>query len=378
MTDIEPKASNVMLTKPAERRQTPPPPPRLPSDLQKPEPRRAGRVSLAAQLAIIAGGLLVTLLIALVGDRLFAGAVAGFAVMIIGTALVFRIVEGGRQAANRVFTIVVVHAFLLALVPLISVSVLVVQEGAARFDLEFIVSDMRGVLGPDGGALHAIVGTLLVTLAAAVISVPIGIMCAVYLVEYGRGRLAKVITIFVDVMTGIPSIVAGLFAYAFFAIFLGPSVRFGIGGSVALSVLMIPVVVRSVEEMLKLVPNELREASYALGVPRWRTITKVVLPTAGGGIAAGVTISIARVIGETAPLLIIAGSTKVLNFDLFDGRMMTLPVFTYESYMIPGTPPAEGINRAWAAALTLMIIVMALNLLARLIARVLGRNAGAR
>ena len=231
---------------------------------------------------------------------------------------------------------------------------------------------MRGVLGEGGGVLHAMVGTLLITGAAAVISIPIGIMAAVYLVEYGRGALARAITLLVDVMTGIPSIVAGLFAFAFFAIFFGPSVRFGIGGAVALSVLMIPVVVRSVEEMLKLVPNELREASYALGVPQWRTIVKVVLPTAAAGIAAGVTLSIARVIGETAPLLIIAGATTTTNWNVFDGRMMALPVFTYNSYTIPGVPPEFGVERAWAAALTLFVLVMALNLIARLIARLFG------
>ena len=140
-------------------------------------------------------------------------------------------------------------------------------------------------------------------------------------------------------MTGIPSIVAGLFAFALFALFFGPSVRMGFMGAVALSVLMIPVVVRSAEEMLKLVPNELREAAYALGVPKWRTIVKVVLPTAIAGIVTGVTLAIARVIGETAPLLIAVGITTAINFDPFDGRMATLPVFAYYSSRQPGVPP---------------------------------------
>jgi len=141
----------------------------------------------------------------------------------------------------------------------------------------------------------------------------------------------------------------------------------GIGGAVALSVLMVPVVVRSCEEMLKLVPNELREASYALGVPKWRTIVKVVLPTALAGIVTGITLAIARVIGETAPLLVIAGATDSVNFNLFDGRMATLPVFTYSSIMQPGVPPGPSIERAWGAALVLLIIVMLLNLVARLV-----------
>ncbi|WP_307793913.1 phosphate ABC transporter permease PstA [Actinotalea soli] len=282
------------------------------------------------------------------------------------------VVEGRRRANDRMWTVLVTLAFALALLPLLSLVITVTQNGLARFDWDFLTTDMRGVLGEGGGALHAIVGTLIITGLATVISVPIGIMTAVYLVEYGRGRLARAITLLVDVMTGIPSIVAGLFAFALFAIFFGPSVRFGIGGAVALSVLMIPVVVRSVEEMLKLVPNELREASYALGVSQWRTIVRVVLPTAAAGIATGVTLAIARVIGETAPLLIITGSTNILNTDPTDGRMSSLPIFTYYSYTIPGVPPEFGVERAWAAALTLFLIVMLLNLVARVVSRIFG------
>jgi phosphate transport system permease protein len=170
-------------------------------------------------------------------------------------------------------------------------------------------------------------------------------------------------------MTGIPSIVAGLFAFALFALFFGPGVRLGFAGSVALSVLMIPVVVRATEEMLKIVPNELREAAYALGTPKWRTITKVVIPTSIAGIASGITLAIARVIGETAPLLIVAGLTTGLNFNPFEGRMATLPVFAYTSYAAPGVPREPYLDRAWTAALVLIIIVLVLNLVARLIAR---------
>ena len=177
---------------------------------------------------------------------------------------------------------------------------------------------MRNVVGEGGGIFHALWGTLIVTTLAAIMSIPIGLLTGIYLVEYGNGRMARWITFLVDVMTGIPSIVAGLFAYALFVIFFGEGVRMGFGGAVALSVLMIPLVVRSSEEMLKLVPNELREASYALGVSKWRTIVKVVLPTAIAGIITGITIAIARIIGETAPLLIICGSTDSVNFNPFD------------------------------------------------------------
>lgn len=291
--------------------------------------------------------------------------------------VVSSVVEGTRKATDRFVTGLVTVAFLIAMVPLVSVSWTVVSAGVSRFDAIFFSSSMRNVVGEGGGAVHAIWGTVLITLAAAVISIPIGLMTAIYLVEYGAGkRIARGITFLVDVMTGIPSIVAGLFAYALFALFFGAGVRLGIMGSIALSVLMIPVVVRSSEEMLRLVPNELREAAYALGVPKWLTILKVVLPTAIAGITTGVMLSIARVIGETAPLLVTAGFTDSLNLNLFDGRMQTLPVFTYAQYANQGIPPEAYTDRAWAAALTLILIVMVLNLLARLVAKLFAPKTG--
>jgi phosphate transport system permease protein len=219
-------------------------------------------------------------------------------------------------------------------------------------------------------------GTLVITGLTTLISVPIGLLTAVYLVEYGRGRLRRAVNVLVDVMTGIPSVVAGLFAYALFEIFFGPGVRLGVAGAVALSVLMIPVVVRSAEEVLKLVPNELREASYALGVPKWRTIVKVVIPTAIAGLGTGVTLAIARVVGETAPLLVTVGITSVTNLNPFDGRMATLPVFAYYQLTRPGVPPEFAVDRAWTAALLLIVLVMALNVVARLISRFFAPKTG--
>ena len=287
------------------------------------------------------------------------------------------LVEGRRKGVDRLVTGVVSIAFLVAMVPLVSLAVTVLVNGVAGLSAEFFSSSMRNVVGEGGGALHAIVGTLLITLAAAVISIPIGIFTAIYLIEYGAGnRLARGITFLVDVMTGIPSIVAGLFAYAVFALIFGPGIRMGIMGSIALSVLMIPVVVRSTEEMLRLVPNELREASYALGVPKWRTIAKVVLPTSVAGITTGVMLSISRVIGETAPLLLTAGVATSMNYNLFEGRMMTLPVFVYTQYMNAGIPVEAYHNRAWAAALVLILIVMLLNLIARIVAKVFSPKLG--
>jgi phosphate transport system permease protein len=276
-----------------------------------------------------------------------------------------------RKVVDRIATLLVTAAFLLAMFPLASILWTVVSKGAQVLSADFFTYSMRNVVGEGGGIYHALIGTLLITGAAAVISIPIGLLTAIYLIEYGEGRtLSRIVTFLVDVMTGIPSIVAGLFAYALFVLFAGPGVRMGFGGAIALSLLMIPVVVRSSEEMLKLVPNELREASYALGVPKWRTILKVVLPTALAGIVTGVTLAIARVIGETAPLLIIAGLTDSVNFNLFNDRMATLPVFTYSAIASPGFPPGPSIDRAWGAALVLLIIVMLLNLIARIVSAV--------
>jgi phosphate transport system permease protein len=280
------------------------------------------------------------------------------------------IVEGSRKAQDRLVTVVVTTAFVIALLPLVSLLETVIVAGAARFDADFFSASMRNVIGAGGGAIHAIVGSVEITLMAALMSVPIGILTAIYLVEYGRGPIARAITFLVDVMTGIPSIVAGLFAFALFVLLTGnQGFRAGFAGSVAVSVLMIPIVVRSAEEMLKLVPNELREASYALGVPRWLTIMKVVLPTALAGIITGVMLAIARVIGETAPLLITAGFTDSMNYDLFKDRMMTLPVFVYTQYAQPGTDVQAYTDRAWTAALVLILIVLLLNVVARLVGR---------
>ena len=269
-------------------------------------------------------------------------------------------------------TPVVTTAFLVAMVPLVSLVYTVLKNGLARLDSTFFNSSMLGVVGEGGGAYHAIWGTLIITALTTLISVPISLFTAIYLVEYGTGRLKKAITFFVDVMTGIPSIVAGLFAYALFAIFLGPGIRLGIMGSVALSVLMVPIVIRSSEEVLKIVPNHLREASYALGTPKWKTITKVVLPTALAGLVTGIMLAVARIVGETAPLLVTTGVIDSVNSNPLDGRMQNLAVYAYNEYKNPGVPPEPSFDRAWTAVLTLILIVMVLNLAARFVYRRFG------
>ncbi|HEY5663106.1 MAG TPA: phosphate ABC transporter permease PstA [Ilumatobacter sp.] len=321
----------------------------------------AGALLAGVALAAVAGG------VAPVRAVLLAGVVYVVAVYVVS-----RRVEGRRRAFDRLMTALVTAAFALVVVPLVSVIWTTIDRGAARFDADFLTQTMRGVVGAGGGAKHAIIGTLIVTGIAAALSVPVGIFVAIYLVEYGkRNRLSTMITTMVDVMTGIPSIVAGLFAYSLFVLLQGPGARSGLAGAVALSVLMTPVVVRATEEMLRLVPDELREAAFALGVPKWRTIVKVVLPTAIAGILTGVTLAIARVIGETAPLLIASGLAQDTNLNPFSGRMTTLPVVSYYGYVAPGFPPEAGYDRGWAAALALIIIVLVLFTIARVIAKVL-------
>lgn len=339
----------------------------------------AGKLPKHASIWILVASLLLTSAFFLVlnvsgatdGFNLVGTIVLGAVLYCVAIYVFSRAVEGSRKATDRLVTALVTAAFILALVPLISlVGTTIVNGLPGILTPTFFTSSQRNVVGAGGGALHAVMGTLLVTGMSTVISVPIGLLAAIYLVEYGRGRLAQGITFFVDVMTGIPSIVAGLFAYALFSLlFNDPGIRFGFGGAIALAVLMIPVVVRSSEEMLKLVPNELREAAYALGVPKWLTILKVVLPTSIAGIVTGVMLSIARIIGETAPLLIVAGFTSSMNYDLFSERMTTLPVFVYDQFMNKGVDTQAYVDRAWAGALTLILIVMVLNGLARVIAK---------
>ncbi|GIH65938.1 phosphate ABC transporter permease PstA [Microbispora siamensis] len=275
-------------------------------------------------------------------------------------------ISAARRAKDRLVQVLVYLAFALAVIPLLSVLWLVVKNGIGRLDMEFLTHSMRNIGARDagGGAYHAIIGTLEQVLLASLIAVPIGLLTAVYLVEYGEGgRLSRIISFFVDVMTGVPSVVSGLFVLAFWILVLGMPFS-GFAGALALSILMMPVVVRSAEEMLRLVPRELREASYALGVPKWRTIVKVVLPTAFTGIVTGVMLAVARVAGETAPLLLTVFITDSINNDPFNGPQMGLPLYVFDQ---AGRPTDTAINRAWTGALTLILIVMLLNLVARLI-----------
>lgn len=325
-------------------------------------PRWAPAGAAAAALLLTAGAFAVTPL-AGVGPFVV---VACSVFVAVQTAWSFA-VEGRRRAVDRFFTTLVYGAFGIALLPLVSVTVTVLANGAGVVNGEFLTHSLRNIGPKDagGGVYHGIVGTLEQAAITSIISIPVALLVAVYLVEYGRGRLARLVTFFVDVMTGIPSIVAGLFIFTVWILTLGFH-RAGFPAALALSILMIPTVVRSTEEMLKLVPDELREASLALGVPKWRTVLKVVIPTALPGIVTGVMLGIARVIGETAPLLLLLGATDSINFDPFHGPQSALPMIIFDQATRPQAP---AIARAWGAALTLIAIVMLLNLAARLVAR---------
>ncbi|MFI5958222.1 phosphate ABC transporter permease PstA [Cryptosporangium sp. NPDC051539] len=329
----------------------------------------------------IAGGAIVLsgLLFGLTGDsfnkaRFAVLAALLFVVLLTGSSFA---VEGRRQATDRLFSTFVYSTFVLAMAPLVSIIYYTLAKGLGVIDGGFLTHSMF-TISPDsfgGGAYHAIIGTLIVTGIAAVFAIPIGVLTAVYLVEYGDGkRFARIVSFFVDVMTGIPSIVAGLFIFTFWLLTLGFQ-KSGFAGALSLVILMLPVIVRSTEEILRLVPMELREASYALGVPKWKTIVRIVLPTAFSGIVTGVMLAIARAMGETAPLLLLVGTQAKINFDPFSNGdsanpMATLPTFIYSQLgAAAGNPDAPGTARAWGAAVTLIAIIMIFNLAARFIGR---------
>lgn len=357
-------------------------------------------------LAAAAGSAVFSLIINLVAFESFSVVwflLIGAAAYIISMYVTSRVLEDRLKALDEFWRHLIWTAFLIALVPLISVIWSVVSQGLPTLIAHpgLLTTDMQGVVGStdiatqvegeplQGGILHGLVGTVAITLIASVISIPVGLLASVYLVEYAnRNAFSRAIRFFVDVMTGIPSIVAGLFAFAGLTLIIEmtmgsspqalQSVKTGFTAALALSVLMIPVVVRSTEEMLEVVADELREASYALGVRKWRTIMKVVLPTAMSGIASGVTLAIARVTGETAPILVTAGYVATTNWNPFSEWMTALPVFIYRQLTNPTAPGAgdPSTARAWAGALVLIVIVMGLNLTARYIAKKFAPKTG--
>ena len=277
--------------------------------------------------------------------------------------------SAGRAVKDKVAQAVMWLAFVIAMIPLVWIlATVIVKGGSLLLESQWWTHSQQGITNrrEGGGAVHAIQGTLLQGFVTALISVPIGVFTAVYLVEYGRGKLARAVSFMVDILTGIPSVVAALFIYALWVTTFGFN-RIPFAVCLALTILMVPTIVRSTEEMLKLVPNELREASYALGVPKWKTIVKIVLPTAFSGIVTGILLGLARVMGETAPLIILAPYFRSISTNLFEGLMGTLPTMINDGRDNMGLVPTQ--ERVWAASLTLILLILVLNLLGRLVSR---------
>jgi phosphate transport system permease protein len=276
-----------------------------------------------------------------------------------------------RRIRNRVATALIMLSFLVALIPLVAIVAYVVQQGVAELSWAFLtdpipISDR--IIGPGMGP--AVVGTLIITAGAAVLAIPLGILGGIYLNEYGgTSPLARLIRFLSEVMTGVPSIVMGLFIYTFWV--LRTQEFSGFAGSLALACLMLPIVIRTTEEMLRLVPRELREGSYALGSRKSRTIRTVVLPTASAGIVSGALLAVARAAGETAPLLFTVGVVTETNSSLFNGPNTTLSLQIFRN---AASPFPGAVDRAWGAALTLILIVFLFTIAARLVTTFLGRR----
>jgi phosphate transport system permease protein len=280
---------------------------------------------------------------------------------------IIRPVSPRRRRSDKIMRGVLLAGTLIALVPLVLVIYYLIKQGASSLDWSFFTSDPTGrFLGDPGGIRSAIVGTIVIVGLASLIAVPIGIGVALYLVEYGKQSLfANVVRYFVDVMTGVPSIVFGLFIYIVLVLTGVGGTFAGWKGSIALALLMLPVVTRSAEVVLNLVPDGLREAALALGAPRWRVVFRIVLPTAAGGLLTGSLLAIARGAGETAPLLFTAFAVNATTWDP-GVQMNSLPIQIYNDAR---QAQANIVDRAWGAALTLVAMVLILTLLARLIQR---------
>jgi len=272
-----------------------------------------------------------------------------------------------RKIVNRFMLGLTVAFTILAIIPLVLVIYYLLKEGLSAISADFFTKDPTGsFFGSVGGVRSAILGTLEITAVATLISVPIGISVALYLTEYGKDSwFAGVIRYFVDVMTGVPSIVFGLFIYITLVISHVGGDFAAWKGSVALALLMLPIVIRSAEVVLLLVPASLREAALALGAPRWRVIRRVVLPTAASGLVTGSLLAVARAMGETAPLLFTTAGAAGLTFGLSQ-QMNALPLQIYNDIL---SPRAAVVSQAWAAGLTLVAMVLILNLVARAISR---------
>jgi phosphate transport system permease protein len=321
-----------------------------------------------AVAATTVGAVLVTLvLFALTGFQGNADfLVVATLLVVISISTTSWIVEGKRRAIDRIATNAALVALALTLIPLCLVLGYVVKKGLEVFSWSFLTGEgTAGPLAAGGGISQAILGTLEQVLIASLFAVPVGLLVAIYITEYGGSKFSAAVRFLIDVMTGIPSIVAGLFVLSFWLIALGKGFS-GFAGAIALSIIELPIIVRTSEEMIRLVPNALREASYALGIPKWKTILRVVLPAASTGITTGVMLAIARVIGETAPILLVVGFNNYTNLNPFSGSQASLPGYIFQNARSSSN---FDVQRAWAAALTLILVVVVLYVAARLLTR---------
>ena len=337
------------------------------SDLQR-RTIRQPRLPRWAVGATAAG--LVALAVLLFAFTGFAGTVDFIVVatllLVLGVPAASWAVEGRRKATDRLASSATLVALVLTVLPLIFVVGYVVKRGLEAFNWAFLTSeDTAGPLAAGGGIAQAVIGTLQQVLIASVIAVPIGLLVAIYITEYGSNKFSTAVRFLVDVMTGIPSIVAGLFVLAFWVLGAHQSAS-GFAGAIALTIIELPIIVRASEEMLRLVPGALREASYALGIAKWKTILRVIVPAASTGITTGIMLGIARVIGETAPVLLVVGNNSFINWNAFKGNQASLPVYIFQHAQSSSN---YDVDRAWAAALTLILVVVILYVSARLLTR---------
>ena len=297
----------------------------------------------------------------------------GFAIVLIIMAIVVSSLVSGirrdkKAALNSTTTVLVYIASAFVIIPLFSILYEILRLGVGGLSFGIFTKDMSLASADspltEGGLLHALIGTLYVVVLASILSTPVGLLASLYIVEV-KGRFAGLVRFFIQAMSGIPSIVAGLFIYAIWMINMGNSYN-AIAGAGALAILMIQTVARTSEEVLKLIPPDLREAGLALGATQWRTIAMIIIPAAKSGLVTAVILGIARVAGETAPLLLTIGGADAINLNPFSGNSSAMPYYIWKNYSL-GNP--ESISRAWLGVLVLMIVVFIFFSLARFFGR---------
>ena len=330
--------------------------------------QRMATASLLLLAGVLAGGAIE--LTGLSGKLGFAAAYFFFASLLIFVQqLRLRDLAAAKDSLLSSFAFL---AMTITLIPIVSIVSTVFLKGYKGIHFGMFTNDMTlaSVNDPvtSGGLLHAIVGTILMVGVALIVSFPIGLLTALYLTEI-RGSLARPIKFLVQAMSGVPSIVAGLFILSILVIPVTQELN-GLMGSLALSILMIPTIARTAEEMLLLIPNDLREAGVALGATQWRTVSGVVVPAAKSGLVTAVILGVARIIGETAPILLVSGGADALNFNPTSGPMGSLPFYIWKAFLTGGTE--EAYARAWGGMLILLILIMVLFGLARYLS---GRKA---